>query len=150
MATKQDAGIELDALIAEQVMGWRRIDEENFDGGEAIPFGLKVKDWEEDRIAFNPSTSMEAGWRVVEHLVSKQYCPFILREDRYNGTFSGGIWLCSFGIAGEVYEQGPMSGDGEADYYWDHDPQISASDSAPHAICLAALRAVTKEIPHGD
>lgn len=75
--------------------------------------------------------------------------PFILTEDRYDGTYSGGKWLCSFGVEIEEYENGPLAGDGDARNYWYEFPKIQADDSMEKVI-LRAIKAQGAQdpIPH--
>lgn len=112
-------GRELDAVIAEKVMGWKRID--SISWSQPIPSGLAIQ-----RLEFelpNFSTDTEAAWQVVEtidmpfHLVkSTDKMPNLVRP-------RGEKYLCTFTI--------------------DYGNHVAAgSDTAPHAICLAALKAV--------
>lgn len=88
-------GPELDALVAEKVMGWR------------------------DDVALLPpsySTDIKAAWEVVEKMGSN----FIIASEK-RGEFA------------------VFFGPGEID-------EFCKSSSSPHAICLAALKAVGYEI----
>lgn len=92
------------------------------------------------------STDIAAAWRVVEKL-NKDKC-FHLVEDRYGGSYSRGKWLAYFGINVDGVVQGSWGGDIEAMEYWDNPtPGVVANDSAPMAICLAAIKSVGAEIP---
>lgn len=125
------AGRELDALVAEQVMGWTKYDWEqgDWDGPDNVTFfaiypnGLAVYyagSYEPDAW-FAPSTDIAAAWRVVEAIQAK-------------------------GVAVHIYH-GSAPNSAEAPWYVQIDePPNKYADSrsaltAPHAICLAALAA---------
>jgi hypothetical protein len=114
-------GRELDALIAEKVMGIKM---------PAIPInGATYQEWaaisKASHEAVSPpcySTEIAAAWQVVEKI-----------KDMVKGTdgtfkiqWCEPVWIC----------------------YWDHEdflsnPGYAQADTAPHAICLAALKAVS-------
>ena len=106
------AGRELDALIAEKVMGWKV----NYDNWTVAKphfskpdtfwcVSLKAGDW----AAFTPSTQIADAWLVVEKLIG-QY-EFMVQ------AIDGERWIAVFFHEAEA-------------------------DTAPLAICLAALKAV--------
>lgn len=152
-------GRELDAIIAEKVMGWTQCDPlAKWDRWE---YGDPGDDWtvvsEEwcrgdgfpERGHYRSpiprySTSIGDAWTVVEKLDEGRY-PFILTQDRYGGTYSGGIWLASFGVFMDEYERGPQGDDGDAVSYWASPGLICAGKTPAHAICLAALQVVNRE-----
>lgn len=107
------AGYELDCLVAKYVMSGRP--------------------------AFYSSFIGEA-MNVVEQ-VQNTHPRFVLTRDRYQGTYSGGEWLCSFTTPFQVFEEGPLSDDVTAMTYWHHPHTISAGETPAHVICLAALQA---------
>ena len=102
-----NAGRELDALVAEKVMGWTNV--------RFICHGLSLRgevDGEpSEKVPFY-SVDIDAAWDVVEKIGTS----FTL--ERYNR------WYVEFG-----------------------DRYSAAADTAPHAICLAALKAVGVEVP---
>ena len=97
------AGRELDALVAEKVMG---LTEEDWIAG---PTGLP-----------RPySTDIAAAWEVVEKLRGT-HRPFLLSHDFQDGFMKWPVVIVGFGAV--VVHEGQYG--------------------APHAICLAALKAV--------
>lgn len=113
--TQYDAGRELDALVAEKVMGWeQRLSVEDdandrwvYQTGTKPPYAVaRLMDM------WHPSTSIADAWLVVEKL-GGNFC--------LNTPLQTSGWQCVIG--------GP------------HFADVTAS-TAPHAICLAALRAV--------
>lgn len=115
-------GRELDALVAENVMGWPVFDcpmahtfpHVVFDGLDVVLFRSK------DQVGENwePSTSIEEAWQVVDRLCSS----FYLRWDD-----SACLWFADMDQKRRIAE------DCRGRAY---------ADTAPHAICLAALKAV--------
>jgi hypothetical protein len=91
-------GCELDALVAEKVMGWCTDTDR---GGFLLDF----------------STSIADAWVVVEKLASTYL--FCLEN-------SGSFWVADFGRSADRRAQ-------------------CTAETAPHAICLAALKAVGYE-----
>lgn len=154
-------GRELDALVAEKVMGWTQCNplatwdrweygdpgddwaavEQEWCRGDGVPPGRYQK-----TPILRHSTSIADAWLVVEKLAGCY--PFILTQDRYRGTYSGGRWLASFLVLMDAYERGPLSDDVDAMGYWADPGLICAGETPAHAICLAALRACSIAIPH--
>lgn len=112
-------GRDLDALIAEKVMGWTP----NYPGGwphppKNIPNRKKYIDSHDGTTVIPAySTSIEAAWEVVDKLGGNM---FQLHYDTRYGTEGVKGW--SVILDGSVMCQ--------------------FVDTAPHAICLAALKAV--------
>lgn len=109
-------GRELDALVAEKVMGWEAVHEHDFRDGGKQWLGTRS-----DGAKMVPlphySTSIAAAWEVVAHLRSlASYVRWELRGDRHD-------YNCYFCLGRGVE--------------W-----VEDIDTAPHAICLAALKAV--------
>lgn len=127
-----NAGRGLDALIAEKVMGLR-LDYEFSEemGAPAVP---ELRDqYDEWGVLPNYSTDMACAWQVVTHMTRKDRA----REESdlyfkltYAWDDDYGCWA-SFDWKG-VADTHPL--------YQGH------ADTAPHAICLAALRAVGVEL----
>ena len=118
-----EPGSELDALVAEKVMGWKRIDRKVAgwgDGPQVWATGDDSEDGSPTRQWFEPSTDIAAAWPVFEKLrmmlpaqeIMLYYC---------NGWNVGS--LCQ---AGGTIEIGDWCG------------EIEPVATAPHAICLAA------------
>jgi len=111
----KDPGRELDALVAEKVMGWIK-----------RPKGAGTAHlWiSSDKQAFHESelpaysTDIAAAWQVVEKLTRRDDKLFFTLET----PISGSAWECWF--SGEWAE----------------------GETASHAICLAALKAVGVEL----
>jgi hypothetical protein len=114
-------GRELDALIAEKVMGWKRMNNSTLLADEVLEFG-PLYGWvwlDGDRLITNqgnwrPSERIQDAWQVVEKLAHRQ---FLLDRD-YAGT----------GFVAEFVKAGIGA--------------QARADTAPLAICLAALKAV--------
>lgn len=117
LTTEISAGRELDALIAEKVMGWvKTLRLPNAHDTWDDPAGL-CKSWVE---MFTPSTDISAAWQVVEKLRLSQFDVHLCTATVF------GDWKCGFwkGSAGTV-----------------------SASTAPLAICLASLRAVENVKP---
>lgn len=113
-----NAGRELDALIAEKVMGFETVNFKSSDPHEIIV----TKDAEGNMRMAVPfySTDIAAAWEVVEKL-----------RDTWAIELHGrdGAWSC-------LVEEG--------DEVTAHFIAIAEADTAPLAICLAALKVVEK------
>lgn len=115
-------GRELDALIAEKVMGWIRID---------LPNPIRDLTWIWDRkegcLYWESqecppySTSIEAAWEIVEHMNAKEL---------------GFALDCDSTYAMAIFGAGQYLGDDLSG------PSAVGTESVPHAICLAALQMV--------
>lgn len=137
-ATDLPAGRELDALVAEKMMGyvWRK---SNRSGKRCICRPDRCPDWFDspadgteplvsdwDSYPFTPaySTDIAAAWEVVERLLVRRMYP-----DLVSSNYPV-VWTC------------------EVDSYSDPEaatdpwPVKSCADTAPLAICRAALQAV--------
>ena len=135
---------EIDALVAEKVMGWTRIPSNHpyrwyNDRGGVIVEGQPQKfpcydkanatyggipdDW-------RPSSSIAAAWEVVEKLSGPDFdhrCVIVSKTDMTDEK-----WGCEIGNT-------QAAGSDGASY--------AVADTAPMAICLAALNAVGVEVP---
>lgn len=150
-------GRELDAVVAEKVMGWTQCDSTvrwpKWEHGDPGDDWTEVdQEWcrgdgapPENRYIKKPiprySTSIADAWLVVEELGNDGNYPFILTVDRYGGTYCNGPWLASFGVFMDEYQGGPLGDDVDAAYYWRNAHAIASGETASHAICLAALKA---------
>lgn len=115
--TALPAGRELDALVAEKVMGERRLSR-NVDVGDGREFRWKIH----GELLENPpaySTDIAAAWEVVEKL-GKRFNVFVDYPTSGNVHANTGIMCDDFG----------------------HGHTCADAATAPHAICLAALKAV--------
>lgn len=111
-------GPELDRLIAEGVMGWERMsdywaDEHGFRGWIEIPSNIP-HDWE---IIWSPSTRIEHAWEVVEKVGLLNW-PNSLQHGNLDG-----LWTIER-FTGETTDI------------------IAQAETAPLAICLAALKMI--------
>lgn len=112
------ASRELDALVAKKVMGFRVLSTWDADG--TPKHVIDANQCEVDTAYWPPaySTDIAAAWEVVEK--TKLLDTYVLTR----------------AYAGEKWQVIEMGGD------WQN--PIATGDSAPHAICLAALKAVGK------
>lgn len=133
-----EAGRELDALIAEKVMGGFVSDPDALSDTSEVwywvhtksgvlrgePYQLKVKPvWDHQWHQWKPSSDIEAAWQVIEKMEDHGWMARIGRDI--------GEWNCRF-----------VRPEDTAGYVYD------SSDTAPHAICLASLKALGVEV-HG-
>ena len=114
------AGQELDALVAEKVIGWQwNVDRSAFFPPGLHPmsniFGHKVPQYSEN---------IAEAWLVVEKLVKSGF-HFLLLKSADSGRSIATFYL------------GPE----------DRSDTSKSADEAPHAICLAALEALRYEVP---
>ena len=137
------AGRELDARIAEEVMGWSVCRKgEKVDGPTLLRSSLKEGVATEDvyRYRDNPyspfslphySTRIQDAWLVVEKMTEEGFCPALLYDD-------DGRWaLSTDGIQN-------LPGKGEVLYTSFAIESDMLADTAPLAICLAALAVVER------
>jgi hypothetical protein len=109
------AGPELDRLIAERVMGWKYDPEFGLLNGEQF---MEING------SWSPSTNIAHAWEVMEQLRHKAIYLDVIQTD--NGFMVGD------GSDNYTNDDGHIEG---TLYY------VGLADTAPHAICLAALRA---------
>lgn len=116
---------ELDQLIAEKVFGHEVVDEKSSVGGRDKFYKLG-----EALVVVPPySTNIAAAWMVLEELRSRGYQFVIDAECIRCGGYS-------------VYPRKQPQGMAPIDFWIKElDAPMEYSDSAPHAICLAALKA---------
>ena len=117
-------GPELDALVAEKVMGWEKNDQgmwvmsRSTENGWKQTINIAASQW-------RPSTSIKVAWEVMEKM-------------RHLGLYPG------VGVDGDrweawVFDTEPVQGDFSA-------PKVKATAPiAPLAICKAALKAVQND-----
>lgn len=111
-----EPGRELDALVAEKVFGYT-LDYEfadlNFGGAPCVK---ELRDQYDEWGLLPPySVDMSDAWRVLEYML----------EHAYTST----VWMCLPGVTCRIESGGIVMA------------QIEAR-TAPHAICLAALKAI--------
>jgi hypothetical protein len=132
---QMEAGPELDALVAEKVMGWPVIGPNDpysqyLDKGGVIYNGLAQKFPKFGVIPSNwsPSTDIAAAWQVLEAMFQKAYSPNYDLPLVYR--CAEGFWNCEVLIPG---------GNGLGT---DPDSNVATgeADTAPLAICRAALK----------
>ena len=140
---KMEAGRELDALVAEKVMGWKWPDdrcpicgwkyEVSVDKG-CVPDNCSLRPAPEIRECDKYgaySTDIAAAWKVVEKLVNSGWCVGLLFDDN-------GHWA----LATDGTQNVPL-GDGPEDIATTFFIEKELwCDTAPLAICRAALKAV--------
>lgn len=118
-------GRELDALIAERVMGYRRLEAYPFREGFPCfvnPSGLEIY----PSMIPEYSTSIAAAWEVVNEMQGNKW---VFRIQSPYCNVIPGAWEAFFGYK-HVNEDTFM--------------EARRAETAPHAICLAALKAVGK------
>jgi hypothetical protein len=125
-----DAGREMDALVAEHLMGWRLVKRgrrvatgPDYEGpGEILGFSgnADARRWIA-QVCPAYSTEIAAAWSVVELFPETGRGLHLMQS-----MARGGRWRCTFDMEDGVW-----------------------GDTAPHAICLAALKSVgyTPEAP---
>lgn len=113
------AGPELDRLIGEKVMGWACKDAYGCDG--LVWFdasGSELIDYGPTAYGWSPSTNIAHAWEVVERVRLQDYGSLELWWD------AGAEWWCAlFRFKSET-------------------PEMLTADTAPLAICRAALKAI--------
>ena len=119
-----EAGKGFDAIIARQVMGWTKATlHDDVTGPEAYwCMGGKAMAPVD---SFTPSTDIAVAWKVVNHLLCHGWDEKYFFRLHYDNV---DLWDASF------YKE--SSSDGGGPDVW------GTADSAPLAICLAALKAV--------
>jgi len=111
------AGMELDRLIHEDVMGFTLKDHPY--GGMSWHNG----EFFVSRSHPSYSTDIASAWEVVEKLVEMDFYP-----DLISTSSDGWVWQCVLHTTlDDEYPDNPFYG---------------RSNTAPHAICLAALKAI--------
>lgn len=120
------AGRELDALVAEQVMG---LDVHWSSSNEPLLTVRSAPNAHHHKELPPYGTDIAAAWEVVEKVGGKAYVEMGLRNDAGDGA----DWCATFGHA-------------EGNTKWIEDGGAFA-ETAPLAICLAALKAVGAEVP---
>jgi hypothetical protein len=108
------AGKEMDALIAEKVMGWHRHGSSWHDDAGYCAYN-EQETWEPH---FEPSRKIEDAWEVVEKLCNETGCD-VVKVCKRDPELLRGEWSCNFGRGFEAF-----------------------GDTATLAICRAALMAV--------
>ncbi len=137
-----NAGRELDALIAEKVMGWTRTEAaaviSTSPGSETtiIPAGwaeaMPDGSWEVKEIPLY-STDMTSAWEVVQKIKSMGY--FWWMASHETGIITAHIRRK---IDSHTFADGCMDHVGGTPHVW--------ADTTAHSICLAALKAVGAEV----
>lgn len=118
---------EIDALVAEKVMGWMPFPLADGEVMEGYYYN-GITTWPTP--APNYSTNIADAWQVVE-MLSDEY-----EYDHVTISSSNKVWYC------DIVKNLPANEDGELDSdVWDH-----TASTAPMAICLAALKAMGVEI----
>jgi hypothetical protein len=117
-------GLEMDTLVAVEVMGWHLIPAEEDEDG--IPWAQMWLDKDNKLMHndFSPSTNMNDAWEVVLYFENEGWCPNLVNDD-------AGRWALSFVGMNDMppctYQN-----------VWIDFPE-QWCDTAPHAICRSAL-----------
>ena len=111
-------GRELDALIAEKVMGIKLEKSQIFDGPGYYCASTYI-------IIPTYSTDITFAWEVVEKMKKMLGCRFFIYDCHEDGTIEASFFASRVGGITEV-----------------PDGMLATAKSIPHAICLAALRAM--------
>ncbi len=114
-----DAGRDLDALIAEKIMGFRAGPLGWEDGPHMQQTIYSYSNW-------SPSRDIAAAWLVVEHIRAKTH---LVAFSLYSPTEESDKWYAGF--------EKKYHGRNMENVY-----DLEFGDSAPLAICLAALAAL--------
>jgi hypothetical protein len=115
-----EAGPELDRIVAEKVMGWKLLPGPTPKSSLwALP-GDRIMG-----VEWSPSTNIEAAWMIIDHFAARpqpnDHLPIELK------MIDVDLWECAIWADG---------GESALVGY------TAKAPTAPHAICLAALRAV--------
>lgn len=143
-------GRELDALVAEKVMGWRAHSPgyPSLVDINGVPTGWLASGQgsQGDDPDFRPSTDIAAAWEVVEKISQLfkdkmiKWSDSLLMEELCNGIRIQKV--------DDYWKAGLTSG--EDSLHGEEHPfmanRSAVGETAPHAICLAALKAVGVEV----
>jgi hypothetical protein len=121
-------GRELDALIAEKVMGWGPIEIDR--NGNPVGINPDYPSKFKCHIVPNYSTDIAAAWTVVEKL---KLCVWPTTDGRY---------LCLLDQFSLEYGDEYWFGGSNVLENIERDWIAAVAQTAPHAICLAALKTV--------
>ena len=113
-------GRELDALIAQKVMGWEMVTESDFGLCWKIPVAPGRYEFQSDESAPPYSTNLVAAMQLVERL-AETHGLFLGRH----GSPGRPPWCCRFGV----------------------EPAVTEGETAPWVICMAALKALRVPLP---
>lgn len=114
------AGPETDALVAEKIMGWHKGDTRWFTNTEMSTSEMRYDRW-------TPSTDIAAAWQVVERLTALGCDDFGLTWSHHNHENFMFAMNAPRHLSGSPSIGMP-------------DPVACSGDTAPLAICRAALR----------
>lgn len=119
---------EIDALVAERVMGYgSRV--KMFVSGPIINDAYPVA-------VPNYSTDIAAAWQVVEKMREIACQVDVTSHGEHEVVLAHGVVCYIHGFNEDFWREGML----DADY-------SAVADTAPMAICLAALRAINVELP---
>ena len=123
-----------DLAVIAKFMGWKKGKDGKYRSGPVIGY-------EQVRDPFvNISDAFDVAASIMVDTTRYGSYPFVLREDRYGGTYSGGDWLASFGA--ERYEWDAALGDDTtASDYWCQpagERKIRSGKSDSETVALAA------------
>jgi hypothetical protein len=132
---KMEAGPEMDALVATEVMGWVKPERGKF---WKDPYGNRTGWWQWGAAllggpVFRPSADISPVWLVVEEFRQRQQKVEIVGREWYDG---GAYYCFIYDPLGELIAVGEdLHKHGEIKDGWNE-------PSAPLAICRATLKAV--------
>ncbi len=125
-------GRELDALVAEKVMGFSRREPRTWPDGSLAGAGWR----DDENSTFYPdasdmlphfSSDIAAAWEVVDLLERENYVVSVSQSKKYFKTHQAAVQV-------------------QFKPYTDNLHDYAFGESAPHAICLAALKAKGVEV----
>lgn len=122
-------GRELDALIAEKVMGWKLKYNDYGKNPHWVNSESKAVHYDDHfntcpADEFSPSTDIKDAWEVVEHFTKKG------QDLRIQSEKDGTFWRCYITDEKDVFKE-----HWNVENVWD----------APYAICLAALKTISEQ-----
>ena len=125
MDNELSAGRELDALVAEKVMGWIEIRKQSIANamGQKVMddfVGLPVAGAPQPMLIPRYSTMIQEAWKVADKLRSETQFVAVISGKGPQGVQP---WICKVNREGSFLEE--------------------RAETAPHAICLAALKGIT-------
>ena len=131
-----EAGPELDRLVAEKVMGWTNLDDMWSPFLRNPSTGLYRKDANQQKTRWAPSTDIRAAWEVVEKLRTDGWAPSLFGPIPEDGPWAGLAIVWYAQLERQWLDRTGKPREFAEDY----------GDTAPLAICLAALRAVGENL----
>ena len=124
-----EAGRELDALVAEKVMGWQNVKQDDGDSTFARLSGIDIKSHESHRFTVPEfSTDIAASFDALQKTANDLQCGWEIEKHESDGALY-------------VTIKGQSEGE-----YWENKIKAAKHSDIPWGICLAALRAKGVEV----